>query len=146
MSSAPAPDVRALLPVRTAAVAALAREGEAMRDAVNAGLGTPELLHELRLNLKEARTILESLGATIGPGAQSLAERARVLSDTLGEINDLATLGELLSDLESKGAKKHRASAGVVGKLVRAAHASGHETGVKLARREVPAWSAGSAD
>ncbi len=129
---------RARLPARCAAVVALAREGATMNDAVRAGLGTPEPLHELRLNLKEARTILDSLGGAIGPGAGTLADRARSLSDTLGEINDLATLAELLGVLAIKGSKKHRASAALVGELANAAHTAGHEAGVRLARREVP--------
>jgi CHAD domain-containing protein len=129
---------RSRLPARCAGVLALARESTAMSDAVRAGLGTPELLHELRLNLKEARTILEALGTVIGPGADLLAERARSLSDTLGEINDLATLAEMLAALAVKGGKKQRASAAFVGELARAAHAAGHDAGVKLARREVP--------
>lgn len=129
---------RAMLPARSAFVVALARESTAMRDAVRAGLDTPELLHELRLNLKEARTIMELAGDVMGDDAARIAETAKNLSDVLGEVNDLATLVELLGSLEEKGSKKSREAAKRLRAIVMAAHASGHERGVSLAMREVP--------
>jgi CHAD domain-containing protein len=134
---------RAELPSRCGAVIALAREATAMRDAVAAGLGTPELLHELRLNLKESRTILEAMGRALGGGVDPLVERARALSDTFGEVNDLATLGELLRAMEGKAGKKRIESLRLVGERVRAAHARGHAASVRLARLEVPRLVAG---
>jgi CHAD domain-containing protein len=124
---------RARLPARCAAVVALAREATSMRDAIRAGLGTPELLHEVRLN------ILETLGQALGPNAEILADRARTLSDLLGQVNDLATLAELLAELEKKGSKKHREALQLVLAEVRAAHEKGHAAGVRRAAREAPA-------
>jgi CHAD domain-containing protein len=129
---------RAALPARCAATLALARAGEAMREAVAAGLGTPELLHELRLNLKDARTVLEALGEDFGTAADGLAERARALSDLLGEVNDYATLADLLGALAPKAGQKREASVRAVMDLVRVAHAKGHDRAVRRAQREVP--------
>jgi CHAD domain-containing protein len=129
---------RASLPARCAAAVALAREAEAMRDAVDAGLRTPERLHQLRLNLKEARTILELVGDVLGGDAAGLAARARVLSDQLGEVNDLAILGELLGTLETKASGSRRRSLRGVASLVRAAHRARHESGARRAARDVP--------
>jgi CHAD domain-containing protein len=127
---------RADLPAACAVRLALARGCEAMRDAADAGMGTPELLHGVRLNLKAARSTLELLGGSIGARA-SLATRARSLADALGEVNDLATLVELLDGGASRHVKR-RAALGPAREAARRAHAAAHAEGVRRGLREAP--------
>lgn len=129
---------RARLRAGCAAAIALAREGEAMQEAVRTGLVTPGPLHELRLSLKEVRTILEAMGPVMGAGAGGLAERARRLADALGRVNDLVTLGELLGELLVKGRRATHGSVNEVARLVRSAHAAQHKAAARRATREVP--------
>lgn len=127
---------RAGLDAACAVRLALARGCEAMRDAAAAGMATPELLHGVRLKLKEARSTLELLGGPIGAG-RALAARAKALSDVLGEVNDLATLVELLDAAASKHAKR-RAALDPIRRAARTAHASAHAAGVGRGLRETP--------
>jgi CHAD domain-containing protein len=86
------------LPAATLASARAAIAGERARTRIAAALrsGDDATLHAARIALKKWRYAAESLGAVTGatPGVDLSAHRA--LQERLGEIHDLATLGEAL--------------------------------------------------
>lgn len=133
-------DARSRLPVRCPVVAALAYESEVIRDAAQSGLTTVERLHDLRLNLKKVRTVLELFGPVLTTGAadrsSTIAERTKKLSDSLGAVNDLASLAELVTTLQPKRPSTRRDHFAAVADVVSAAHDKAHKAAVRVARDE----------
>ena len=95
----------AALPSRCAAAVVLAREAAAINAAARSRLDTPEALHALRLSLKEARTVLESMAPSLGRGAAALGGRLKELAGVLGAANDLAVAVDVLERMEKKGSR-----------------------------------------
>jgi CHAD domain-containing protein len=62
------------------------------------GAEHPEAMHRLRVALKKLRYALELFEPTLGPGYESLHQRATLLQETLGSHHDLVVLGDLVED------------------------------------------------
>lgn len=132
--------LRARLPAWTAVNITLARETSGMLEAVATGLSTPESLHELRLHLKEARTILELLRDTLPEGAAALTDCARNFADHLGEVNDAAVLAQKLRAMRDHEKKPARLDAiALILGVVEKEHARFHERAAAYACRQGPA-------